>query len=356
MAGWPPITITLTTQGATIATAGVHTATIPAGPTVHTDAMRAAARIAATYRRPLPVTATGPEGVFAMVIDPDGTIHTDEEAPHPPEVDPAAEDRGAPEDGHPSETEELAVLPPVLNRTARLPPQPHTVVVTAGGATPSGAAEQVPDRAAAPKPPARPATRPRRLIAVLAALALTLTASALAWQAITHSHTPPTTSAPSPSWPIPEPMPPSPHQGTPSPTPITSPSREPASPSPQESTPPPETVSEPETPEPQLQPEPQPPDPAPTEEAPQTPNQPARGITAMNTTVATSEGGTATITATLQGSGPASVAVNVGGASTTITIQAPGTGSATLSAIPQGAQPWSASCQGLVNSGTVTVY
>lgn len=87
MASWPPITITLTSQGAKICTAGVHTITVPAGPNVHAESMEVVGRIATSYKRPLTVTAVGPEGAFQMMANPDGSI---EDVPTPDSDDTLA--------------------------------------------------------------------------------------------------------------------------------------------------------------------------------------------------------------------------------------------------------------------------
>lgn len=118
MAQWPPITITLTDQGATIYTAGVHTTTLPMTPTIHADALAVAHTIAQRYNRTLPITATGPEGTFTMSITPQGTLLTqDGEDPgsehDTPTNQPTPVESDAPED--------LTNVPLSLPTPARLP-------------------------------------------------------------------------------------------------------------------------------------------------------------------------------------------------------------------------------------------
>lgn len=71
---WPPLAITLTDEGAIIAEAGVPSRTVAIGPSVYRDAIDECVSIARHYRRALPVTASGPEGTFHLMVTTDGKV------------------------------------------------------------------------------------------------------------------------------------------------------------------------------------------------------------------------------------------------------------------------------------------
>lgn len=122
MAQWPPITITLTDQGATIYTAGVHTTTLPMTPTIHADALAVAHTIAQRYNRTLPITATGPEGTFTMSITPQGALLT-QDGEDPGSEHDAPTNQPTPGEG--DAPEDLTNVPLSLPTPARLPTPPR---------------------------------------------------------------------------------------------------------------------------------------------------------------------------------------------------------------------------------------
>ena len=323
----PTITITRTKSAVLVHAGGILARRLPLTHDVHARAMDVARHISATAGRTLTVTASDEAGTFTMTISPDGTLHDTT--------------RATPEPHEPAE------------RTAPVP----------AGHQPPGIDLADPETDTAPpgEPPST-GTRspwPRRAASIAGAvLALAITAGG-ALHFLTEVPAEERISEPTPSpspnwsaiWPSPEPTPPkpSPRPSTPSPSP--SPSGEATA----------QDTTDQQTP---LQedpaPQPEPAAPAPVQEAPAPDPQPApaqaTGITQLATSLATPRGRAATITLTVSGSGSASVAVNIGGAATTINVTAPGTGSATLNGIPTGTQSWTASCQGLTNAGTITVY
>lgn len=73
---WPALTINLTPDtGADLLVAGIIHTTYPPGPTVRADAIKEAQRLAAAYRRTIPVTCNEPGAQYRLVITPDGTIN-----------------------------------------------------------------------------------------------------------------------------------------------------------------------------------------------------------------------------------------------------------------------------------------
>ena len=392
---WPPITITLTEEGARIYTAGVLTTTLKPDPGIHTEAMAVARQIAASYQRVLPVTASSPDGEYHMLLAPDGTIHTEEtpsaDTGSVPDMRPSATDQAGPETTQ--TTAELATLPHTLPHHAHTPevltaqttpavedtqvlpsslpqpppgqgPQPSANTHVDHPPTGEQTSPATQDEGVTPSPDPHdpPAHQKRRTTMVITSvLAALVAATGIA------VHSLHTTSAPQPA--AREPagvstfldIPPRPTQ---TPTPAASATVS-TSPTPTES---PEDGAPPATPAPQEAAPPAPveeaePARAPQEAAPpaggnppQTVPQESQGLSSMNTSVSTPGGGSATVTVHVQGSGSAFVSVSVGGVSTTMQTQAPGSASATLNGVPLGVQSWTTSADGLINSGTVTVY
>lgn len=423
--GWPPITITLTDAAAVISTAGIVTASIPAGPHAHTEAMDIARAIARQYRRRLPLTATDSSGTIAMAVNPDGHIDVLEDGPEPqrpPARRPALGEDLSTLDALPPvlpSTAEIPTLQPVfLSTTAtQIPPPPaiaprvieparqflappaipappaptriapsrdeipavlyqpmptlpeQATAIAAPPQQPSATYSEIPRPVWAPttRGPASEATpsasatsttprrhRPKAAAATLAGLtilALALTAGGGVRLYTEHEAPRPTpsTTPSSPARPSQEPSPRAIRRAAPPPTPTPTAEATPQT-QPEEALPQPETAPVPVEEEPA-------PDQAPAVEpaAPAAPAAP-QAISGLQTSISTAGGGAATVTVTVQGSGPASVTVSIAGAGTTISLTAPGSGSATISGIPLGPQSWTTTCQGLANSGTITVY
>lgn len=76
----------------------------------------------------------------------------------------------------------------------------------------------------------------------------------------------------------------------------------------------------------------------------------------MNTSVTTSGGAAAHFAINLSGSGYATCSISIGGQYGATSTSIPGTAYATMSGIPLGTQSWTTSCEGLANSGTITIY
>jgi hypothetical protein len=365
---WPPITIDLTDEGARIYTAGVLTTTLEPGPDIHADAMAAARKIAASYKRVLPLTATSPDGEFHMLLDPDGTVHT-QDSPTPDErlTPPPAATPDEPEGAA-----DLARVPHTLPRPAHQPEVVSAPTTHADDAiqvfpnqishTEVPAADEPADTgdspdSSIPRPAAPPRHRPGLVIpAVLAAL---VAATGLALHSLHATTDPlPASRAPSPIstfLDIPPRPTPSPHT-TPVEASPAAPTPPPHEETPTQEAPPPDEAPQPAEPqaiEHESAPQAAPP---PAVDPPQTAPDVSEGLSSMTTSVSTAGSGSATVTVHVQGSGSAPVSVTVGGVSTTITATAPGSASATLTGVPIGVQSWTTSSDGLVNSGTVTVY
>ena len=389
---WPPITIDLTEEGARIYTAGVLTTTLNPGPHIHGDAMAVVRKIAASYKRTLPVTASSPDGEFHMLVFPDGSIHT-EETPTPDNSLATGLSRSVVNETASKTMEttaELAAVPHTLPHPAHTPEvltaqSPHadedTQLLPSPFAQPSSVqgppspvdthVDHLPTVQKTPRAtkgdgdshsshPHEPTAHRRRRTSLVipSVLAALIAATGLAVNSLHATSGPvPASRAPSPIstfLDIPPRQTPSPRATAEEPSPTASASTPQEDATPQESAVPEEA-----------------PQPAPAQVAEHTPAQPAApaavdppqtvpdvsdGLSAMNTSISAPGGGSATVTVHVQGSGTTLVSVTVGGVSTTITTTAPGSASATLTGLPTGAQSWTTSADGLVNSGTVTVY
>lgn len=127
---WPYLAIRLNADGsATILTANVPIEKIEAGADVRARTMEAVQRIVKRYRRALTVTAYGPEGVFHMLVETDGTITTIDADVDPDAAPPAPpttqHTRDLPESDEDEATpEQILSQPPTLARPANPTPAP----------------------------------------------------------------------------------------------------------------------------------------------------------------------------------------------------------------------------------------
>lgn len=352
MPGWPPITITQNDdETVTVTAAKVIQAHLPAGPTVHQDAMEIAREQAKYYRRTLPVTAISKHGTFYMTVAPDGTIETLDTPHQNTSTDSATSATGTTSStgttvkhADPADTSTIddEQAPKTLPKQATLPAQaPHSA-----------------PRALQPAPTPQTSTVGARkatkaILSLVGAFALIASASLFAIHQLnteqdpqptttqttiptttatrpttttakTEPATTPTTTAPTTAAPEPEPEP------------IPQPAPEPA--------PAPQPAPQPPAPEPQPAPQPAPPPPAP------------QGVTSMSTSVSTSGNGGAYFAISLSGSGSTTCSISIGGRGTSTSAPVPGTATATVTGIPLGTQSWTTSCDGLTNTGTITVY
>ena len=368
MTAWPPITITQNTDGTiTIASAGITPTQLPPGPTVHRQAMNIAASIAAHYGRTLPVKATGPEGTYHMSVHPNGDIDTH----HTPDQSdstqtPTTTNASNAGIGGTREHDELThtqLLPQTLHKQASLPPQVHAQPVISEEAD-DQEPQNVKEETLAEEP--EPAThklgesmdkpsRIKRLKLIAYALIILITLATIfsvrmlqpgdgkPSEPTGQSNAPATTKeTDKPAQPTPTPA--LEPQSAPAPEPQPEPEPEPA-PAPAPS------------PEPEPQPEPEPePAPAPAPEPTPAPAPAPAGVTSMNTSVNTSGGGAANFSISLSGSGYATCSISIGGTGGAASTSIPGTAYATVTGIPLGTQSWTTSCDGLANSGTITIY
>ncbi|MDU1351457.1 MAG: hypothetical protein E6943_01875 [Actinomyces sp.] len=371
MTAWPPITITQNTDGTiTIASAGITQTQLPPGPTVHRQAMNIAASIAAHYGRTLPVKATGPEGTYHMSVHPNGDIDThhtpdQSDSTQTPTTTTNASNAGI---GGTREHDELThtqLLPQTLHKQASLPPQVHAQPVISEEAD-DQEPQNVKEETLAEEP--EPAThklgesmdkpsRIKRLKLIAYALIILITLATIFSLPRLHP------GSGKPSEPTRQPSGPVSTQKTDKPTkPAPAPEPEPQSaPQPEpEPTPTPAPAPEPEpAPAPQPEPEPTPtpaPAPEPEPEPTPTPAPAPAGVTSMNTSVNTSGGGAANFSISLSGSGYATCSISIGGTGGAASTSIPGTAYATVTGIPLGTQSWTTSCDGLANSGTITIY
>lgn len=361
---WPPITIDVIDGGEiVVAVAGIEKQRIRAGEGAYHEAMQFAAGEAGRYRRTLPVRATGPEGTFHMEVTPEGQVNT---LDSPPDVvggeasalttwvDDAETDLLAasalPSPAALSMVPPIVAPPPVIIDNDPVPPMVSVVRPVADAEPHPVGSKDVPLR-----PPGMNLKRRSLMAMVIATVLVAVAGSVATWQL--RRDTPPALAAPqsiSASWES-EPTPPPLRSPSPTPSPMPTATKT-AKPKKQEVTPtaavedPIEVMVEDVAEEVVVQPR-EPVD----EEPPSAPVQ-EMGLTSMNTAVSTAGGGSATVTVSAAGSGTHTVYVTVGGASSSVTITAPGSGSVTISGISPGEQAWSTSGDGLVNSGSVTVY
>ena len=383
MTAWPPITITQNTDGTvTITSAGITQAQLPPAPNVHRQAMNIAASIAKHYGRTLPVTATGPDGTYHMSIHPNGDIDTHQTPPsqtdntQTPNTDNASNDGNdgiaivASNPSHARNTSDTSDLeqddldqtqrlPQTLHKQASLPPQAPpqpTILEEADNQEPQNTSEKTPAEEAkeevdpAAQTPGESKNQPRQskrlklilsILIILIALAAIFSVRGLqpgnerpnqpTTQATTQATTEVTTQA-----------------TTEATTEATT--KETEQPTQAEPQPDPQPAPAP-APEPQPAPAPAPaPQPAPA------PAPAPAGVTSMNTSVNTNGGGAAHFAISLSGSGSTTCSINIGGRGSAASTSIPGTAYATVTGIPLGTQSWTTSCDGLTNSGTITIY
>lgn len=355
MTAWPPITITQNTDGTiTIASAGITQAQLPPGQDAHRQAMNVAASIAKHYGRTLPVTASGPDGTYHMSIHPNGDIDTH----HTDNASNAANasNAGVASNLARDELDHTQPLPQTLHKQATLPPQrppePQRIEETIAP-EPQGINRKTPQEKAEPAThnPGDSKDKPARtgrLKLIVATLIILMTLAVIFSVRMLQP------GGGKPSEPTGQPSAPVSTQETDKPTP--QPERWP------QSAPQPEPAPTPE-PEPAPEPEPEPapapsPEPAPTPApAPAPAPEPApAGVTSMNTSVNTSGGGAAHFAINLSGSGYTTCSISIGGTGGAASTSIPGTAYTTVSGIPLGTQSWTTSCDGLANSGTITIY
>lgn len=365
MTAWPPITITQNTDGTiTIASAGITQAQLPPGQDAQRQAMNVAASIAKHYGRTLPVTASGPDGTYHMSIHPNGDIdthHTDNA--QTPTTDNASNAANASNAGVASnlardELDHTQPLPQTLHKQATLPPQrppePQRIEETIAP-EPQGINRKTPQEKAEPAThnPGDSKDKPARTgrfkllgLALIGPMLIILIALAALFGV--RGLQPGGGESPKPTMPAPTKEIDKPTKPTekPKPEPQSAPQPEP------EPTPEPAPEPEPE-PAPAPLPEPEPaPAPAPQPEPAPAPS----GVASMNTSVNTSGGGAAHFAINLSGSGYATCSISIGGTGGAASTSIPGTAYATVSGIPLGTQSWTTSCDGLANSGTITIY
>lgn len=360
MTAWPPITITQNTDGTiTIASAGITQAQLPPGQDAQRQAMNVAASIAKHYGRTLPVTASGPDGTYHMSIHPNGDIdthHTDNA--QTPTTDNAsnASNAGVASNLARDELDHTQPLPQTLHKQATLPPQrppePQRVEETIAP-EPQGINRKTPQEKAEPAThnPGDSKDKPARIKRLKLIVAILIILMTLAVIFSVRMLQP---GGGKPSEPTGQPSAPVSTQETDKPTPQSE--TQPQSAPQPEPAPTPEPAPAP-APEPELTPAPSP-EPAPTPApAPAPAPTPApAGVTSMNTSVNTSGGGAAHFSINLSGSGYATCSISIGGTGGAASTSIPGTAYATVSGIPLGTQSWTTSCDGLANSGTITIY